>query len=451
MTCPVCKRELAPTLSICFTCGTMVKDTVREELETKIGRISHPLDRRIAEKAEPMILAKPNEVPAPVRSPVESRFSDGKIGTPNETQRSATAELAKKHTNPTLVDFQPKSKAVPDWRLQLQNAVRQRRSDEIPGSATLEMSPKREPRHAPVYGATALRAEVVPEPETLSHENPKVANALRRIENSRRQFSNDPRPERANTPPATAQPRSFPFNVVARSGDIAADQASPRATVNVPMKPRLVESYEGGRKGYDTNKLPPLATPQIRRPAEGVLESIAERSSPEFSEMIQTVVAIAKSEFESIEEQDSIIEEPEVEDADDLAPLSMRFTAGLFDMIIGGFITALALSPVLLSTNSWFSLSGAIATVAIYGIVMFTYLTLTIGLRGRSIGMRLFSLEVIDAAENEYPSLHQAAVSSAVFLLAFPFLGIGFLPAFLNEERRAAHDLISGTILVREI
>ena len=36
MNCPVCKRELAPTLSICLTCGAMMHDTVREELETKI-------------------------------------------------------------------------------------------------------------------------------------------------------------------------------------------------------------------------------------------------------------------------------------------------------------------------------------------------------------------------------------------------------------------------------
>src|SRR5829696_4374185 len=37
MMCPVCKRDLAPTLSICLTCGAMINDTVREELETKIS------------------------------------------------------------------------------------------------------------------------------------------------------------------------------------------------------------------------------------------------------------------------------------------------------------------------------------------------------------------------------------------------------------------------------
>jgi uncharacterized RDD family membrane protein YckC len=64
--------------------------------------------------------------------------------------------------------------------------------------------------------------------------------------------------------------------------------------------------------------------------------------------------------------------------------------------------------------------------------------------------MRLFSLELVDAIENEYPTLRQAAVNSAIFLLSLGVLGAGFLTAFFNEERRALHDLLSGTILVRE-
>ena len=91
------------------------------------------------------------------------------------------------------------------------------------------------------------------------------------------------------------------------------------------------------------------------------------------------------------------------------------------------------------------------AIAAAFGIVMFTYMTVGVGLRGRTIGMKIFSLEVIDIEANEYPSYHQAAVRSAVFLLSLPLLGIGFLAAFFNEERRAAHDLVSGTILVREL
>jgi len=64
--------------------------------------------------------------------------------------------------------------------------------------------------------------------------------------------------------------------------------------------------------------------------------------------------------------------------------------------------------------------------------------------------MKLFSLELIDADLNEYPSFHQAAVSSAVYLLSLPLGGLGFLTIFFNDEKRAAHDIVSGTIIVNE-
>jgi uncharacterized RDD family membrane protein YckC len=81
---------------------------------------------------------------------------------------------------------------------------------------------------------------------------------------------------------------------------------------------------------------------------------------------------------------------------------------------------------------------------------MFVYLTVSLSFIGRTFGMKLFSLELIDAEENAYPTLHQAAVSSSVYLLSLAFGGIGLLPVFFNEEKRAAHDIASGTILIKE-
>ena len=46
MNCPVCKRSLAPTLSICFACGAMVNDSVREELQTKIAAPARSMSRQ---------------------------------------------------------------------------------------------------------------------------------------------------------------------------------------------------------------------------------------------------------------------------------------------------------------------------------------------------------------------------------------------------------------------
>ena len=97
------------------------------------------------------------------------------------------------------------------------------------------------------------------------------------------------------------------------------------------------------------------------------------------------------------------------------------------------------------------SAAGFLAIGASVAIVMFLYLTISLAFVGRTVGMRLFSLELVDVEENAYPTLHQAAVNSAVYLLSIGVAGVGFIPLFFNEERRAAHDILSGTILIREI
>jgi uncharacterized RDD family membrane protein YckC len=129
----------------------------------------------------------------------------------------------------------------------------------------------------------------------------------------------------------------------------------------------------------------------------------------------------------------------------------MRFNSGLFDLIIGGFLSLFLLAPFMLTGGDWFSFTGLLAFLATCSIVMFIYLTTTIGFYGRTFGMRIFSLEVVDIDGENYPTLHQAAVSSAVYILSLVFGGVGFLPMLFNHEKRAAHDLVSGTMVVKEV
>src|SRR5437868_4956139 len=106
MNCPVCDRSLAPTLSICPTCGAMMRDTVREELQPKITPGGAP-------KTEAQ--ARPAATPVMSPSPAQA------------VRRVDTAGLVAPKTSPTLVEFQNKNAPLPDWRIQLQNAVQQRK------------------------------------------------------------------------------------------------------------------------------------------------------------------------------------------------------------------------------------------------------------------------------------------------------------------------------------
>jgi hypothetical protein len=163
----------------------MINDTVREELETKISRTPESLASTSGKlPAQPILADPPKKVetapppPMPAPKPIAPRFE--------------TADLGTKKTSKTLVEFQTPKATVPEWRLQLQNSVRQkvsgdRRSD--PGSDVPQAAPRA------TNGANALKVEYVEEDQPARHQNPRVANALRRIEESRRTFSNQQIPE----------------------------------------------------------------------------------------------------------------------------------------------------------------------------------------------------------------------------------------------------------------
>ena len=141
----------------------------------------------------------------------------------------------------------------------------------------------------------------------------------------------------------------------------------------------------------------------------------------------------------------------ETEETDDFVPFMTRFNAGLFDLIGGSFATLILLAPFMLFGGEWFTLSGFLAFAATCAMVMFIYLTTAVGVFGKTFGMRIFALELIDIENEDYPTFHQAAVSSSVYLLSLATGGVGFLAVPFNEDHRAVHDIVSGTMVVKEL
>lgn len=425
MNCPVCARSLAPTLSICPSCGAMKDDSVREELQTKITQ-GVPVRTTAAAAV------------ATERKPLAPRPAMITPQTVAPALRVQTAELVAPKTSPTLVGFQPKSNTLPEWRLQMQNAVQQRKGN----SGDLG-------RTFPTNGGAALKAEPVRAPEPVAEiADTRVANALKRIDESRKAFLEPNIPAKKPTAPKAFPPR--PFGVVAPTG--TANRAVPAP---VMQKPRLVTPAEPQLAlKPDTNKLPPLSE-AVKDTFEPVKVDIYETVEPRLagsSELSSEFAEIKRIRIkaESVSTIDTDADTGYANEIEDLAPFSMRFGAGLFDLIIGTFASMLVLSPVAFSRGDWFTAAGAITFGGTWIIVMFLYMTICLGFYGKTMGMRLFSLELVDAIENEYPTLHQAAVNSSLFIVSLAFAGVGFLTIFFNEEKRAAHDLVSGTILVRE-
>ncbi len=424
----------------------MMFDSVREELQTKItsGRLT-PRDAR-AEPPGDRIQAMPGAVigsqtagisPRPVMA--GSRTAAAVAVAPQRDRSAKTADLVSPKTSPTLVGFQNTNTSVPDWRLQLQNAVQMRKGGRVDAIPATESADVRYPSN----GSLALKAQIVQRTQPVEDEpeisDPRVASALRRINESRNTFLE---PERKMpVRPAAAPLKSYKFDIVPTK---AAPISSPARTTAVP-KPRLVSSAP---LMHDANSFPAIdVRPEIAEsPTEFTVAREIQRETPaEFAEINRIRITADHDKFDEIHTR-----EAETDDIEDLAHFSMRFGAGLFDLIIAAFASLFVLSPIAFTRGGWLTAAGLLTFGGVCAVVTFLYMTISLGFYGKTMGMRLFSLELVDAVENEYPTLHQAAVSSAVYILSLVFGGAGFLTIFFNEENRAAHDLLSGTILVRE-
>jgi len=401
----------------------MMNDSVREELQTKIGVSG----------------SKPIVAPSPKPLVAEERQIEGvkrEIPRPEPPMRRVTNPLNGAKTSATLVGFQSKNPALPDWRLQLQNSVRQRKV----ASPRPEMDVSNSPARLVTHGANALKAEIIEEApvDPSNRKDPRIANALKRIDDSRNTFLPEKKPRQAKP---TAQ-RNYPFNVVVPNPAVHTPKPG-KPVMSEPTKPSLVPTFKIEKKKFDTNKLPPIVEEAAAQTPDEALAGI---------ELCETSVALLKPDISiHATRAENVGLEPTVgQEIEDLAPVSMRFNAGLFDLIIGAFGTFALVSPFVLMGADWFTVSGTAAFVGVWGIVMFTYLTIGLGMYGKTLGMRMFGLELIDAEASDYPTFHQAAVNSAVFLLTLPIVGVGFITMIFNEERRAVHDLAAGTIIVTE-
>lgn len=396
----------------------MTNDSVREEL---IGKVSARLKPMISENKENQMMNKPLPTVEPevVSTPII------------ETPKPVTTEISARATSPTLVEFHSKNSTVPEWRLQLQNAVRQRQGQEN-NSVQMEQPPIAAPRAKLVTsGANALKIETAAAPKPALNKNPDLARALERIEKSRQKFLVEE--EVAPAPTVAKSNKNFPFYIAAKTSEAEIQSADATPSVGTFTKPKLAPTPVFDSVKLDTNKLPPLpnAAPNTTNSAE------------------TTIHTTLKADVEPIKNLETAAVE-NTEEYDDCPTFAMRFNAGLFDLIIGSFVSLCLLAPFMMMGGEWLSGAGFLAFVATCAIVMFLYLTTAIGLYGSTFGMRLFSLELVDIEGEEYPTFHQAAVSSSVYLLSLAFVGTGFLTVFFNEDKRAVHDLVSGTIIVKE-
>ncbi|HEX5706731.1 MAG TPA: RDD family protein, partial [Pyrinomonadaceae bacterium] len=135
---------------------------------------------------------------------------------------------------------------------------------------------------------------------------------------------------------------------------------------------------------------------------------------------------------------------------DDTAPALPRVAAALIDLLLVAFLSSPFAAIIELTSGNWSDPRVAASMGGIVLVVMFLYLTGSTALAGRTWGMSLFSLHTVDAETALAPSAGQSARRALVYMLSLATLGIGIIYALFDAERRAAHDHLSGTVVVRE-
>src|SRR6185503_6416769 len=127
-----------------------------------------------------------------------------------------------------------------------------------------------------------------------------------------------------------------------------------------------------------------------------------------------------------------------------------RAVAAVFDLVFA----ALLVSPVVPIIEM---IGGELRDPRNIGIVagsaffvILIYQTVAIALTGRTIGMRMFALRVIDLRTRMIPTGGQSLKRAFAFIFSLLLGGLGIIYALVDRDSRAVHDRFSKSIVIKD-
>jgi uncharacterized RDD family membrane protein YckC len=97
------------------------------------------------------------------------------------------------------------------------------------------------------------------------------------------------------------------------------------------------------------------------------------------------------------------------------------------------------------------SLTVQIVSAGFYVITAGIYFTVGHSRYGTTLGKRLCRIEVLDSKTGKFPSLERSLARYCAYLVSYLPFGAGFVMAGLQPDKRALHELITGTYSVRRV
>ncbi|MCM3873973.1 MAG: RDD family protein [Pyrinomonadaceae bacterium] len=125
-----------------------------------------------------------------------------------------------------------------------------------------------------------------------------------------------------------------------------------------------------------------------------------------------------------------------------------RVLGAVIDLMVVALLCAPFAALVQLTHGNWKDLRVAATGAALFSVMSFLYFTISTALTGRTFGMRLFSLRIVDARTGLIPTGKQSAGRALVYLGTILTLGLATLYMLIDRDRQTAHDRLARTTVI---
>ena len=424
MNCRNCSYVYADTMNECPQCGCLK--------EQEIAKVSSTLIE-FPVKNEPITLDWRAEVAAKVRASAANRATHAGSSTGQRTQASSRSWHNAGTATATAVAVDPKrkidSKAKRDEIVEAALRRLQRAVDSpMPPPPA---RPKREPKieRNSSQPATALA--------TPSYKEKKVVEPPPVRRQPRFEFIEEPTIERSKS------------SKVVLSAASVEPTIAPAVEKYVPTPaPAPAPVVEVVQTAAVPAEAPPLPRPSLDEFLEIGIEKPPAVETPHY-DYHDGIVASTAGRVNTDEELDKLLHLGAT-DFDPTASLGQRIIAAVVDggivlLVTAPFVVAVWALQVNFSEPRVLYVLGGLAI-----LIGFVYSVLTIGLTGKTAGMSFTGIHVMSLRHSKQPTLFQAAARTIGHLLSAIPLALGFFWIVLGAERRAWHDMLSGTSVVRD-
>lgn len=323
----------------------------------------------------------------------------------------------------TLIEFPGISRnSMPEWRKELSERVREVQERRAREAAREAAEAERQRAEATV---NPPQLELLP-PTEAPAMNPLVAAALKRIERAHQSAPVETRAPRASVATAIAYAPE-------REENIMNETVPPTIQLEFETEPPVEETPAPVEKTHLV-VVPPPAEPVVVKTEIPQLPKRLIRDDPNDP---------------ALNYLDSICRNVRVDDlASQSASAFRRLVSAVLDLIICALLTSPIAGALYLTGNLNFQDTRVLAVLGgSLVIVTFLYLTLTTALTGRTLGMRMLSLRVIDTKTGLIPTGGQSIARSFLYLLSL-VTGVGILFALVSREGYTAHDRFTRTAVV---